>query len=84
MERIYNHLCIFLSEIIWVDMWVRLRAEIGRFLYIAICYFALSISMYGAPRREPLFSILNEDIWEFSRDGNIIFLGDFNICMRDH
>ncbi|KAH7438052.1 hypothetical protein KP509_05G103200 [Ceratopteris richardii] len=42
-------------------MWVRLRADTCRFLYIAICYFPP-----------------NDDISEFSRDGDIILLGDFN------
>ena len=59
-------------------MWVRLRAETGRFLYIAICYFPPSTSVYASPRGQSPFSILDDDIWEFSRDGDIILLGDFN------
>eukprot|EP00250_Pteridium_aquilinum_P004691 c14891_g1_i2 orf=2-1366(-) len=59
-------------------MWVRLRAYTGRFLYIAICYFPPSTSVYAASRGQSPFSILDDDIWEFSRDGDIILLGDFN------
>ena len=59
-------------------MWVRLRAEMGRFLYIAICYFPPSTSVYATPRGQSPFSVLHDDIWEFSRDGDIILLGDFN------
>ncbi|MCO5597557.1 hypothetical protein L7F22_051635 [Adiantum nelumboides] len=59
-------------------MWVRLRAETGRFLYIAICYFPPSTSAYATPRGQSPFSVLDDDIWEFSTDGDIILLGDFN------
>lgn len=59
-------------------MWVRLKAETGRFLYIAICYFPPSTSVYSSPKGQSPFSILDNDIWEFSRDGDIILLGDFN------
>ncbi|MCO5601279.1 hypothetical protein L7F22_055398 [Adiantum nelumboides] len=59
-------------------MWVRLRPDTGRFLYIAICYFPSNTSIYAATRGESPFSILDDDIWEFSRDGDIILLGDFN------
>ena len=62
-------------------MWVRLRAEMGRFLYIAICYFPPSTSVYATPRGQSPFSVLDDDIWEFSRDGDIILLGDFNAWM---
>ena len=65
-------------------MWVRLRAETGKFLYIAICYFAPSTSVYAVPRGQSPFSVLDEDIWEFSRDGDIILLGDFNARTRNH
>ena len=59
-------------------MWVRLRSEIGRFLYIAICYFSPSTSVYSSSKGQSPFSALDDDIWEFSRDGDIILLGDFN------
>ena len=59
-------------------MWVRLRAEIGRFLYIGICYFPPSTSVYAATKGQSPYSVLDDDIWEFSRDGDIILLGDFN------
>lgn len=59
-------------------MWVRLRAETGRFLYIAICYFSPSTSVYAAPKGQSPFSVLDEDIWEFSRDG------DINARIRNH
>ena len=59
-------------------MWVRLRVEKGRFLYIAICYFPPSTSVYSSPKGPSPFSILDNEIWEFSRDGDIILLGDFN------
>ncbi|KAH7306470.1 hypothetical protein KP509_22G014500 [Ceratopteris richardii] len=59
-------------------MWVRLRADTDRFLYIAICYFPPSTSVYAAPSGQSPFSLLDDDIWEFSRDGDIILLGDFN------
>ncbi|KAH7437779.1 hypothetical protein KP509_05G088600 [Ceratopteris richardii] len=59
-------------------MWVRLRADTGRFLYITICYFPPSTSVYAAPIEQSPFSLLDDDIWEFSRDGDIILLGDFN------
>ena len=59
-------------------MWVQLRAEIGRHIYIAICYFAPSNSSYAAPRDLNPYSDLNDDILEFSADGDIILLGDFN------
>ena len=59
-------------------MWVRLRSKTGRFLYIAICYFPPSTSVYSSSKGQSPFSTLDDDIWEFSRDGNIILLGDFN------
>ena len=59
-------------------MWVRLRAETGRFLYIAICYFPPATSAYATPRGQSPFTVLDDDIWEFSKDGDIILLGDFN------
>ena len=60
-------------------MWVRLKgADTGRHLYDAICYFPPSTSVYAAPRGQSPFSVLDEGIWEFSRDGDIILLGDFN------
>ena len=55
-------------------MWVRLRADTGRFLYIAICYFPPSTSVYACSRGQSPFSILDDDIWEFSRDGDIMLL----------
>ena len=61
-----------------------MRAETGRYLYIAICYFPPSTSVYAPPRGQSPFSILDDDIWEFSRDGNIIILGDFNARSGHH
>ncbi len=59
-------------------MWVRLRAEIGKSLYIAICYFPPSTSHYTPPKGQSPYMVLNEDIWVFSTDGIVIILGDFN------
>ena len=59
-------------------MWVRVRAETGRPLYISICYFPPSTSHYASPKGQSPYMILDEDIWEFSRDGDVILLGDFN------
>ena len=59
-------------------MWVKIKAEMGRPLYIAICYFPPSTSHYATPRVQSPFMILDEDIWEFSRNGEVILLGDFN------
>ena len=65
-------------------MWVRLRAKSGRYLYIAIYYFPPSTSAYAPARGQSPFSILDDDVWEFSRDGDIIILGDFNArCCKD-
>jgi len=59
-------------------MWVRLRVETSRCLYIAICYFSPSTLVYAPPRGQSPFAILDDSIWEFSRDGDIIILGTFN------
>ena len=59
-------------------MWVKVRAKIHKFLYMAICYVAPNTSVYVALKGESPFSILKEDIWEFSRDGDLILLGDFD------
>ena len=59
-------------------MWIRVRAETGMPLYIAICYFPPSTSHYASPKGQSPYMILDEDIWEFSRDGDVILLGDFN------
>ena len=50
----------------------------GRPLYIAICYFPLGTSHYAAPKGQSPFMILDEYIWEFSRNGEVILVGDFN------
>ena len=34
--------------------------------------------MYVAPRGESLFFVLDDEIWEFPKDGDIMLLGDFN------
>eukprot|EP00250_Pteridium_aquilinum_P003587 c13892_g1_i1 orf=1-396(-) len=59
-------------------MWVRVRANDGRPLYIAICYFLPSTSHYDSPKGQSPYMILDEDIWEFLRTGDVILLGDFN------
>ncbi|KAI5062598.1 hypothetical protein GOP47_0023137 [Adiantum capillus-veneris] len=59
-------------------MWVTLRAETGKYLYIVICYFPSSTSLYASPRGQSPSAILDNDLWEFSKDGDIIILGDFN------
>ena len=59
-------------------MWIRVRAETRRPLYIAICYFPPSTSHYASPKGQSPYMILDEDIWEFSREGDAILLGDFN------
>ena len=51
-------------------MWVQLRAETGRHIYIAVCYFAPSNSLYVAPRELNPYSDLNDDILEFLADGD--------------
>ncbi|KAI5060717.1 hypothetical protein GOP47_0025137 [Adiantum capillus-veneris] len=65
-------------------MWVRLKAGTGKYLYLAICYCPSSTSVYASPRGQSPFSILDDDIWEFSRDGDIIILGDFNARIAHH
>ena len=55
-----------------------LRGETGRPLYVAICYFPLDTSHYAPPKRQSPYMIVDEDIWEFSRDGDVILLGDFH------
>ena len=47
-------------------IWVKIKAEMGRTLYMAICYFPPSTSHYATPKGQPPLTILNEDIWEFS------------------
>ena len=64
-------------------MWVRLRSETGRFLYIAICYFPPSTSVYSSSKGQSPFSTLDDDIWEFSKDGDNI-LADFNATTHHH
>ena len=59
-------------------MWVRITSETGKPLYIAICYFPPSTSDYAPPKGHSPFTILNEDIWEFSRIGDVMLVGDFN------
>ena len=63
-------------------MWVTLRLEIERPLYIAICYFPPSTSHYASPQGQSPYTILDEDIWEFSSVGDVILLGDFNARTR--
>ena len=58
-------------------MWIKIKAETGRPLYIAICYFPPSTSHYASPKGQSPYTIL-EDLWEFSKDGEVILLGDFN------
>ena len=48
-------------------MWVKIKAEMGRLLYIAICYFPPSTSHYAAPKGQSPFMILDEDIWNSLR-----------------
>ena len=62
-------------------MWVKVKEENGRSLYIAICYFPPSTSHYAPPKGQSPYMILDEDICEFSRDGDVILLGDFNARM---
>ena len=59
-------------------MWVKIKAEIGRPLYIAICYFPPSTSHYATLKGQCPFVNLDEDIWDFSRNGEVILVGDFN------
>ena len=59
-------------------MWVRITSETGKPLYIAICYFPPSTSNYAPPKGHSPFTVLNEDIWEFSRSGEVMLVGDFN------
>ena len=65
-------------------MWVRVREDDGKLLYIAICYFPPSTSHYASPKGQSPYMILDEDIWEFSRDGDVILLGDFNARTTCH
>ena len=37
-----------------------------------------STSHYATPKGQSPYTILSEDIWEFSRDGEVILVGDFN------
>ena len=59
-------------------MWVKIKAKIGRLLYIAICYFPPNTSHYATQKGQSPFMILDEDIWEFSKIGEVILKGDFN------
>ena len=43
-------------------MWIRVRAETGRPLYIAICYFTPSTSHYASPKGQSPYMIMDEDI----------------------
>ena len=65
-------------------MWFKVRARDGRPLYIAICYFPPSTSHFASPKGQSPYTILDEDIWEFSRDGDVILLGDFNARTACH
>ena len=38
----------------------------------------VTTSHYAALKRQSPFMILDEDIWEFSRNGEVILVGDFN------
>ncbi|MCO5615061.1 hypothetical protein L7F22_069349 [Adiantum nelumboides] len=58
-------------------MWVRVKAETRRPIYIALCYFLPSTSHYASPKGQSPYMKLGKDIWEFSRDGDVI-LRDFN------
>ena len=40
--------------------------------------FSSSKSHYASPKGQSSYTIVDEDIWEFSRDGDVILLGDFN------
>ena len=66
-----------------IYMWFKVRVETGRPFYIAICYFSPSTSHYASPKGQSIYMILYEDIWELSRYGNVILLGDFN-AKRGH
>lgn len=50
----------------------------GRFLYIAVGYFNLNTSVYASPREESTFAMLDNDICDFSWNGDLMLLGDFN------
>ena len=59
-------------------MWVKIKAKIKRPLHIEIWYFLLITSHYATPKGQSPFVILDEDIWEFSRNGVVILVEDFN------
>lgn len=65
-------------------MWVNMRAKRGRPLYIAKCYFIRDTSHYASPKGQSPYTLLDDDIWEFCRDGDIILLGDFNVRIAQH
>lgn len=57
-------------------MWIRLQASQDRVIHIAVCYFPPSTSQF-TQRRSP-YTALYSDIMEFSSQGEILLLGDFN------
>ncbi|MCO5573889.1 hypothetical protein L7F22_027664 [Adiantum nelumboides] len=52
--------------------------KICRDLEYCIYDLGLWAPLLAPSRGQSLFSILDDDIWEFSKDGDIIIMGDFN------
>lgn len=51
-------------------MWLRIHTEETRDLFVAVCYFAPAHSSYACPRGQSPYTVLDEDIMEFARDGD--------------
>ena len=68
-----------------VDMhfvWILIKRENLRKLYIAICYFPPIYSRF-APLKESPYLPLYDDIPSFATMGDFVLLGDFNAQTKD-
>ena len=65
-------------------MWVKIKADIGTPLHIAVCYLAPSTSWFASLKGQSPYISLEEDIKEFSREGDVIIAGDFNARTTSH
>ncbi|MCO5583796.1 hypothetical protein L7F22_037710 [Adiantum nelumboides] len=60
-------------------LWIRVQTDDHCPIYIAVCYFAPSNSVYANPQGESPYSILDEDIFQYSKLGEVLVVGDFNV-----
>ena len=69
-------------------MWIRLGLSGDRTIYIALCYFAPSGSIFASIDQESSstetspYACLSEEIMEYSTLGEVFLMGDFNARTR--